>query len=855
MPRLYKSHLGLDPTLVHPLSEKWDFHSSDLRSEISSPEILSYIQAWAKLANSKGSSLSEEASLETPEDHKPYKSFPSEFSIHRFSISSQLHQIPSSILSPILFSSEVNTTLNYIRFLSKELHEAHQNAAFLELELSRLREELSEARRTSWLQNNVKSRKSFDYAMFCGPNSGRSSLDHFSANKSMERRMGLLSNMIEASMINDAPCSKILTTDGIKLDSNQENISSFETPLPNYDSDESSEDSHSNFFTGIPELGLTPKKVSVPAVAAPTPKQHPRPFHFRAIALASKLMFSSTPSDTSLNPNSKRASKRITDWTLGLLKGTKVDRTDNSNPKPLFEKFETPAGTYTPSEYEMDTHTPIKAVGLTRPALVPSLFAEPVPPESENIRFEDLSPVTELSDPLSAQPQDETDCVEMTPISSGRHHSRSNSLIPLPPSFSTNSLHCSSKEGDVLILPQSSCTSPTIGISALTTQGCPSATSTLPTVSKLLSKIIDSHGSPSKLTVEERWSLFMDAHAPKILEPPDNPFNPTASSNPCLFPHPLAQSPSLKVNFETPLEFGVLDAPREKLVLKRMSHEEYREFRRLARAGIPLPFRAKVWYECSGAADMFEAGYFHGLVMETQGKSPLPFKEQIELDLHRTMPNNNYFSRNGPGIAKLRRVLLAYSIHNPNVGYCQSMNLIAATLLLTLSSEEDAFWTLACIIERILPSDYFTSDLLVSQADQCVLGDYVADFLPKLTSHFNLLEVDLGAITFNWFLTLYSDCTSFHVLLRIWDVLLVEGAATLFRFALAMLELNEKEILSRQTSSAVYSYLKNLPLDAGRQLDKVTKLAFCVYKSRVAYDKVKLRRQKHLASLRAQFYF
>lgn len=37
--------------------------------------------------------------------------------------------------------------------------------------------------------------------------------------------------------------------------------------------------------------------------------------------------------------------------------------------------------------------------------------------------------------------------------------------------------------------------------------------------------------------------------------------------------------------------------------------------------------------------------------------------------------------------------------HNPEVGYCQGMNLVAGTLLLTLPTEEDAFWVLCCIIE------------------------------------------------------------------------------------------------------------------------------------------------------------
>ena len=51
------------------------------------------------------------------------------------------------------------------------------------------------------------------------------------------------------------------------------------------------------------------------------------------------------------------------------------------------------------------------------------------------------------------------------------------------------------------------------------------------------------------------------------------------------------------------------------------------------------------------------------------------FLFQIELDLLRTLPNNKHYdSPNADGIPKLRRVLLAYSVHNPEVEYCQVRN-------------------------------------------------------------------------------------------------------------------------------------------------------------------------------------
>ncbi len=100
---------------------------------------------------------------------------------------------------------------------------------------------------------------------------------------------------------------------------------------------------------------------------------------------------------------------------------------------------------------------------------------------------------------------------------------------------------------------------------------------------------------------------------------------------------------------------------------------------------------------------------------------------------------------------------------NPAVGYCQGMNLVTSTLLLVFADEEDAFWTLAAIVERILPEDFFSPSLLPSRACPLVLLDYVQEYAPKLYVHLNELDVDIAAICFSWFLSLFTDCLPVEV--------------------------------------------------------------------------------------------
>ncbi len=69
------------------------------------------------------------------------------------------------------------------------------------------------------------------------------------------------------------------------------------------------------------------------------------------------------------------------------------------------------------------------------------------------------------------------------------------------------------------------------------------------------------------------------------------------------------------------------------------------------------------------------------------------------------------------------------------------------------------------MIERLLPTSFFSPDLLASRADQLVLSDQVAQLVPKLHHHLDELGVDLASVTFGWFLSLFTDCLPVEVCL------------------------------------------------------------------------------------------
>jgi len=334
--------------------------------------------------------------------------------------------------------------------------------------------------------------------------------------------------------------------------------------------------------------------------------------------------------------------------------------------------------------------------------------------------------------------------------------------------------------------------------------------------------------------------------------------------------------------------------------------------KRFIRKGIPPDWRGAAWFYYAGGPAILSKhrGVYQLLVrragLEPVGPGRIPNQtgevkalvvEDIEKDLYRTFPDNVRFkppppppgtppSQPAPSqpapepeiITSLRRVLHAFALYNPRIGYCQSLNFLAGLLLLFVETEEQAFWLLNVITRVYLPGTHEMS-LEGSKVDLGVLMVALKDSMPGVWKQIGGDELEsrkksrgrlgrghggnpgsisdpnhLPAITLcmtAWFMSCFIGTLPIETVLRVWDVFFYEGSRTLFRISLALFKLGEREIKAVQDPMEMFGVVQTFPR---RMVDCNTLLETC-YKRRngighLSQESVEEKRQERRDGIR-----
>ncbi|RAL03924.1 putative GTPase activating protein (Evi5) [Aspergillus ibericus CBS 121593] len=209
------------------------------------------------------------------------------------------------------------------------------------------------------------------------------------------------------------------------------------------------------------------------------------------------------------------------------------------------------------------------------------------------------------------------------------------------------------------------------------------------------------------------------------------------------------------------------------------------------RSGVPPPLRGVVWPSLAGARDNTLLAEYQRLCGETS-----PYEGLIGKDIGRSFPNVEMFrDPNGEGQQMLGRVLKCFSLYDTKIGYCQGLGFVVGPLLMHMTDAE-AFCVLVRLMDHYDLRTCYLPDLSGLHLRVYQFQNLLARLRPGLFAHLEALNVEPVYVS-QWFLSFFAVACPLPMLLRIYDVIFLEGACeTLMRVALSLMTRNEKKIMA-----------------------------------------------------------
>ena len=142
--------------------------------------------------------------------------------------------------------------------------------------------------------------------------------------------------------------------------------------------------------------------------------------------------------------------------------------------------------------------------------------------------------------------------------------------------------------------------------------------------------------------------------------------------------------------------------------------------------------------------------------------------EQIEKDLPRTFGDDKTVVSTEDGQQMLRRILLSHAVHNPEVGYCQSLNNIAGLLMCIPNMAEHRVFTVLSAITMLF-EDWYSCTMFGVRRDMVVIEQVVTARFRGLTQRAEELGVPLSLVLSGYMLQLFVGSVPSSSVLRLLD--------------------------------------------------------------------------------------
>ncbi|XP_054090887.1 USP6 N-terminal-like protein isoform X2 [Zeugodacus cucurbitae] len=234
------------------------------------------------------------------------------------------------------------------------------------------------------------------------------------------------------------------------------------------------------------------------------------------------------------------------------------------------------------------------------------------------------------------------------------------------------------------------------------------------------------------------------------------------------------------------------------------------KLRRRIFKGIPDRMRWPAWKKLLNVDELIAANPDKYASMLALARKYSTEVRQIDSDVNRQFRDNvAYRQRYSVKQCSLFNVLNAYSIYNPELGYCQGMACLAGVLLLFMQ-EEEAFWALN---QLIIDRKYAMHGLFIEGFPKLTRllehhDRILSKRMRKLHQHFMKHNVDAILYSIKWFFVIFVERIPYSLALRVWDIYLLEGETIVTAMAVTILYLHKHELLRLKDMDSIIEYLQ-----------------------------------------------
>ncbi|GCF01143.1 GTPase-activating protein [Zygosaccharomyces mellis] len=203
--------------------------------------------------------------------------------------------------------------------------------------------------------------------------------------------------------------------------------------------------------------------------------------------------------------------------------------------------------------------------------------------------------------------------------------------------------------------------------------------------------------------------------------------------------------------------------------------------------GIPQQIRGIIWQLIANSKSV-EFEDIYNTLRDTES----PHENSIRRDMKRTkfIPENRF--------ENLFNVIKVYSVFDPDVGYTQGMAFIVTPLLLNTETEAEAFSLFVKLMKG-----YGLRRMYLPEMPGLMLMLYQFDRLleensPQLYNHLTRQGIRSSMYATQWFLTFFAYKFPLEFVLRIYDIVFVEGMESFLKFAVNLMLKNIDNLLDLQ---------------------------------------------------------